>query len=595
MKKTFFTILLIGSVLAFTGCALNKMVKMAKDQQLTVEPSPLEVHADTVKFKMSAALPTKMLKKGKVYTVNTYYEYGEQELALEGIEFKADDYPNSSTQQPSKSENFSFAYDPAMRRGDLTIEGVASDPRNDKSKTTDRLPVAEGLITTSTLVKDVYFAAFADHGYNNEEELIPTHVDFFFDQGSSVLRSSERRSDRADSLNAFIAAKNVTRTVTITGAHSPEGLERINSRLAEDRAKVIEDYYRKMMKKYDYQGMADSIKFVLKPVIEDWGGFSKALKDFDGVTEEEKTNMLNVVNGPGEFEEKEKKLRSMPGYKKVFKEVYPGLRTAKTEILSVKEKKTDAEIAILAKMITEDKVSADTLSDEELSYAATLTPSIDEQEAIYEAATKKNDSWASHNNLGAVYVQKAIDASGDADRNKYAGMAVTQLELANKKQESSQAYINLASVYVMQGNLGKAMESISKAESLGATGENAKGLNSVKGALLIHRASYGDALRSLANAEETADNLFNKGLAQILTKDYENALTTLGEATNMNPDHALAFYAAAVAAARTQKEDQVYKNLASATSKDSGLKEYALKDLEFKAYETSEDFQDALK
>ena len=120
MRKIFFAILIAGS-LVFTGCSLSQMAKLATDQQLTVTPNPLEVHADTVSYEMSAVLPVKMLKKGKVYTVNNFYSYGDQELALEGVEFKADDYPDAATSQPNESKTFSFAYDPAMKKGELKI------------------------------------------------------------------------------------------------------------------------------------------------------------------------------------------------------------------------------------------------------------------------------------------------------------------------------------------------------------------------------------------------------------------------------------------------------------------------------------------
>jgi len=49
------------------------------------------------------------------------------------------------------------------------------------------------------------------------------------------------------------------------------------------------------------------------------------------------------------------------------------LRAAKTEILTVKAKKTDAEISVLAKQITKAEVGGDALSFEELMYSATLT------------------------------------------------------------------------------------------------------------------------------------------------------------------------------------------------------------------------------
>ena len=79
----------IASTMLLSSCALNSMIKLAEQQDLTVTPKPLEVHADSVKFEMSAVLPVKMLPSGKVYTVNTFYKYGGQEKSLDGLEFQA--------------------------------------------------------------------------------------------------------------------------------------------------------------------------------------------------------------------------------------------------------------------------------------------------------------------------------------------------------------------------------------------------------------------------------------------------------------------------------------------------------------------------
>ena len=173
MRKVVYSFFIIAA-LNLAGCTLPKMVKMSKDQQLTVTPNPLEVHKDTVSFDMAANLPVKMLKKGTVYTVNTYYKYGEQEVALDPITFRAEDYPNAATEQPRTTQSFSFAYDPAMKNGVLEVEGVAS--KGEKSKSSGRMQVATGVVTTSKLVKPVSFAAFADHGYNNQPELEPVII-----------------------------------------------------------------------------------------------------------------------------------------------------------------------------------------------------------------------------------------------------------------------------------------------------------------------------------------------------------------------------------------------------------------------------------
>lgn len=243
VKNLLFASVLL-SMLIFTGCnSLKKMVQMAEDQELTVEPSPLEVHANEVEFTMSAVLPVKMLKKGKVYTVNTFYQYGEERVDVGSIEFRAEDFPQGAEQQPSKSETFTFAYDDeAMDDGYLYVQGVASDPESGNSESTPELQVAEGLITTSQLVQvpAAMGVLYADHGYNTGEELEPTYINFFFAQGSSYLRPSEVRSDRGERFRNFIAEKNVTRSVTITGTHSPEGPERINEDLSQNRAERIE-------------------------------------------------------------------------------------------------------------------------------------------------------------------------------------------------------------------------------------------------------------------------------------------------------------------------------------------------------------------
>lgn len=591
MRKLVYAFLIVGA-LSLAGCTLPQMVKMSKEQNMTVTPNPLELHKDTVTYSMSANLPVKMLKKGTVYSVNSFYKYGEQEKALDPISFKAEDYPNSSTEQPSTTKEFSFAYDPAMKSGVLEVEGVAT--KGTKSKVTPRMQVATGIITTSKLVKPVFYASYADHGYNNQEEIVPIVIpDFIFEQGRSVLRTSETRSDKGKQLDAFIASKNVTKTVTITGTHSPEGAERINSKLSPDRAAAIEKYYRQQMKKYDYKGKADSIQFVLKPIIQDWAGFTAALASYEGISSEEKAEYMNIINSGGTFEAQEKQMKKLSTYKKVFKDVYPGLRTAKTEILTLKEKKTDAEISVLAKQVTQGSVSADTLSFEEMMYAATMTPSLEEKATIYEAATKKGTNWNAHNNLGAVYIAQAIENPSNAA--SLADKAQAQLEIAAKIKEAPEVHGNLASIQMLKGNAYAAYSHADKALGGGLRGDNAAGVNGVKGSAAIVMAKYSEAVSAESSAANTADNLYNKGLAQVLNKDYQNALTSFGEATKLNANHAWAFYGAAIASARLSNAEGVVNNLVSAVKVDPSLKEAALTDLEFAKYVTTEAFRNALK
>jgi tetratricopeptide (TPR) repeat protein len=591
MRKVVYSFLIFGA-LTLAGCTLPKMVKMSKEQQLTVTPNPLEVHKDTVVFEMAVNLPVKMLKKGTVYTVNTYYKSATEETAYEGIPFKAEDYPNSKVEQPKVTKSFSFPYKPSMKVGTLEVEGVAS--KGEKTKASPRLPVATGMITTSKLVKPVSYAAYAAHSYNNQEELVPVIIpDFIFEQGRSVLRTSEIRSAKGKQLDAFIASKNATRTVTITGTHSPEGAERINAKLSPDRAAAIEKFYRAEMKKYDYKGKADSINFILKPVIQDWTGFKDELSNYEGITSEEKAEYLNIINAGGTFESQEKEMKRLKTYRKVFRDVYPKLRTAKTEILVVKDKKTDAEMSVLSKQVVQGSLSADTLSFDEMMYAATLTPSLEEKAGIYEAATKKGTNWTAHNNLGAVYIAQAGENASNAAA--LADKALAQLEIAQRINDAPEVHANLASVHMLKGNAYAAHSHATKALSSGLTGDNAAGVNGVKGAAEIVKAQYSAAVSSESSAIDNADNLFNKGLAQVLNKDYQNALTSFREATAKNSNLAIAHYGAAVASARLGNADGVVSNLTNAVKADPSLKEAALSDLEFTKFAATEAFRNALK
>jgi tetratricopeptide (TPR) repeat protein len=577
---------LIGAAV-FSGCTLSKMIKLASEQDLTVDPNPLEVHGGTVSYNMSAVLPPKMLPSGKVYTIKNFYQYGDQEMEVGEIEFQADDFPNSSSSTSRKAKDFEFEYSADLNPGKLMVQGIAKDPRNGKTAESPKMEVAVGIITTSMMVKDVYASdagSYADHGYNDDEELIPTNINFYFEQGRSVLQpgleveGGTNRSKQQD-LSAFIAEKNVTKTVTITGTHSPEGPERINSNLSQERAERIEEYYRRQMNRYDYKGMADSIKFILKPVVEDWSAFKAALRNYDGISDDSKRKMTQIVDGNGTFEDKEKQLRTVDGYDDVFDDIYPGLRSAKTEILTVKEKKSNAEISVLAKGIVDGSVSADTLSNEELLFAATLTPSLDEKEGIFMAATKKSGSWVAHNNLAAVYLEKA---KADAEnRDQLVQDAITQLEIAsNKESNKPEIMINMASAYMMQGEYDKSYDALTSAES-NATNAQKSDINAMKGAIEIRRGEYEDARASLASARSGEVVAFNRGLVNLLLDDYDNAQSSLDDASEAEAIAADSYYLKAVTAARQKSVDGVVKNLTEAIKLNSDLKDKALNDLEF--------------
>lgn len=583
----------VASAIFLSGCTLKKMVKMAQEQQLAVTPSPVEMHGNQVEFEMSAMLPLKMLKKNTIYTVNAYYQFGDQKLDLGKIEFKSADYADK-TIQPKVSETFKFDYLPEHRRGKVMVMGTAAKVTG-KSLPTPSMEVADGVITTSELVLDEVKPAYAFHGYNNQEELIPTNVEFFFASGSARLTTKEFRGDQGKKMGMFIADKKVTRTVNIFGHHSPEGTEAINTDLSNDRAKAIETFYRKEMKKYDYKDMADSIKFVLKPTTLDWKMFRDAVKATTVLDEGQKTQVLNIIDVKGaDFVSQEKELQGLSFYKTIKSKIYPAIRTAKTEILSVKEKKTDAEISALASQIVKGDSTTDSLNVEELGYAATLTTDLKEKEGIYLELTKRGQTWESHNNLAALYLEQAI-AAADADKAALVDKAKAQLEISVKKEEAAANLANLAVAKTMSGDFEGAKEDAKKALDKNPNADLVKDIKSNLAPQFIRSGDYAQAIKALETSSLTATSKYNMGLAQLLTKDFDTAAKKFATVNTEDDKNAHAYYAAAVTAARTGDESTMAARLKKSIELNSDLRARAIDDLEFMKYFTSQSFIDAIK
>lgn len=580
-----------------SACSLKQMVKLAEEQALTVTPEPIELHGDSVKFEVSAVLPVKMLKKNKLYSINTNYSYGDPTQELDKFEFSPVEFPSQKVEQPSKNQNFSMFYVDAMEDGELMIMGTASNLDKTKFQNTPEMKIGDGVITTSRLVTYAFDATEAGHGYNNKVELIPTEVSFNFEKGSAKLSSSEVKGNAGQELDAFIAGKNATRTVTITGSHSPEGLESINSKLAEDRAKVIKNFYYKKMNEYDYKNLADSIKFETVAQFQKWDNFISLVNKNASLSSEDKNDIKSIVNGAGTFLEKEKVLAKKAYYKTLTSEIYPSLRFSKTRIISVKKKKTNAEINVLANLIIKDNSTIDTLSYNELMYAATLTPLVDEKKAIYTIAAKKHDTWQAHNNLGNLFLQEARKATDATTKADLVTTAKSHIELAANKSQTAVVLNNLAACQLLQGDRVAAMETYVKAaDAEGYDAKIQKGINAGRGSIEIRNGNYTKAISLLKGADEkNSDALFNLGLAYLLSKDFSNGQQALEAAAYSDNKNALAYYCLAILGSRTGNATLLNTNLKEAVKLNGALRDKAINDLEFRKYWEDATFIESLK
>ena len=252
-QNLFLGIALASSTILATSCKnpVAEMMKAAKEQNLNVEPNPLELHGDRVPFKLSAELPIKMMKKGTQYTLEVYYVPGDIEAMqdmqplpsdaakVKAITFKGDDYVGQ-TKNPKKEEAMEFAYTDKYERGGIFIKGIAGKvdkPAKSKEFGPLRLVVKDmrkvkGVATTSRLLKspvaglnssDAPFI-YADHNYSKPaDETLTARVDF---EKSAVAIKDDYMGNKGTMevvAELFKNAQIPPFDATGISSHSPEG------------------------------------------------------------------------------------------------------------------------------------------------------------------------------------------------------------------------------------------------------------------------------------------------------------------------------------------------------------------------------------
>ena len=202
----------------------------------------------------------------------------------------------------------------------------------------------------------------------------------------------------------------------------------------------------------------------------------------------------------------------------------------------------------------------DSISVDELLYAATLTQDNARKEAIYKRAIEKypND-FRAYNNLGMMSY-----AAGDlnAAENYFK-------QAASKSASAAEVNTNLGLCELCKGNVAEAETYLSK-----STGANTA--NEALGNLYIKQGQYDRAVQAFGDTKTNS-----AALAQILAKDYNKAKTTLEGVKN--PD-AYTDYLMAIVGARTNNADLVKSSMAKVGQKDANLKASAQNDREFAKY-----------
>ena len=565
--------LAVSATALLVGCnGLGKMVKKQKTITYDVKPNPLEMHGDSVVFTVSGKYPAKVFAKKATVTVTPVVKYSGGEKAMKPVILVGEKATGSGQKiSYSTGGTFSyttekFAYEAGMKvaKVELRAQGAV------KKKTKDFTPVeiADGTIITPLLVRNDEKGIYAKDAFVKTTPVNQT-ANIYYLINKSDVRSTELKSDEMKNLQTFINT-NINsqwyefKDINVSAYASPDGELSLNENLAKDRAKsgskALMGEFNKNKNK-DQKFGKEEANYKTQTTAEDWDGF-QSLMQASSIAD--KDLILRVLTMYKDGDQREKEIKNLSKtYTEVAEKILPKLRRSVLTVNVDKKSRTDEMITKLS------TTSPDSLSVEELLYAATLTTDLNTKVQIYQAAEKKYASdWRTSNNLGvALLMQNKVTEAGDAFK-RAEGTANGNAIVMN----------HMGIVAAKAGDRKKAMEYYDKAASAG------KEVNYNKGILNVRDGKYSDAVSNFGDYKG-----FNKALAELLNGNTGAVVTTIDASTEK--DMAMSYYLKAVAAARSNNAAEVNSNLKLAIEKDGSLKAAAKDDAEFIKSRENADFK----
>lgn len=548
----------VSSALMLSSCG-KKLGQFSSDY-FSVNPNPLEVVGEKVPGTVTGKIPANFFVKDAQVTVTPYLVFNGTEVASQSYSFQGEKVRGNA---PVVSYDYggtvtipvSYLYQTDMAKSELEL--AFNVTQGSKQYTLPRIKVADGVIATAALANaaTVTPAVAPDAFQRVINEKYAADIMFLINMAN--VRANQLNTDAMTELQKELVAANgdtarVIQEINIKSYASPDGSYDFNNKLAGDREANTKTYLQGQLKK---DKITEFGELTAQFTAEDWEGLQQLVSQSNI---QDKDLILSVLSMYQDPEQREQELRNLSNvFESLADEILPKLRysriTASIDVIG----KSDSEINSLF------DTNPSALSVEEILYAATLTDDNSRRLKIYEtAASLYPNDYRTWNDLGmAQYVAKDYSAA-KSSFTKAASLAPT----------SSEAQMNLGLVELLNGNYTNANKYFGSAAGQEGLGD----------ALGVYYLKLGDNAAAARAFGDSKSN--NAALAQILTKDYTKAKSTLAGITS--PD-ATTYYLTAILGARTNNESMITSNLRQAIKLDSSLASKAASDLEFANFNLS--------
>lgn len=576
MKINKMKILKLKSLMAMTltfgllACnPLSKMSKRAKEVNYTVTPNPLEMHADSVKIDIQGSIPAKFFNKKVSVEIIPVLEYAGKEkefkaIVLSGEMSEVEGTKISYANGGSFGHSAQIPYEEGMQRAVLTVKAVGKYKA--ASKAFEGTKIAEGTNITPYMLQDDDKPIL---GKDNFQRIIAmnSYAEIHYLINSPQVRPTELSDQDIKDMKAFIS-QGVTdgyvwKNARIDAYASPDGEMTLNENLANQRAASAASALKSMMSSGKTKAGSSDDFYSKNGKGEDWDGFKKSMEASDIADKNLILRVLEMYSDPVKREEEIKNLAAT--YVEVADKILPQLRRSQITLNAEIEGRSDEEISSLA------ETAPESLSVEEILYAATLTNDLNKKLDIYKkSAAQYPADWRGPNNVG--YIQVLQNNLNEAKTNfeKAAGLNVNNASVNN----------NLGVVARKNGNIEKALEYYQSAE--GTSPEVSENM----GMIYVKKGDY-----EKANQYYQSSTSFNASLAKLLSGNIDGSAKMLNSIPDAN--EAYASYLKAIIEARNNNQDMMLKNLKDAISKDGKYKAKAKDDVEFIKFRDNSEFQAA--
>lgn len=568
MKKQNFSVYAFVAIAAASAVACNplsNMTKKAEEVTYSVNPNPLEMHGDSVDVQISGTIPPRFFnKKVSVEITPTAGDVTFKKLVLVGEDSEVAGQKIAFEKGGSFSYNDKVAYTDAMEN--VTLEAVAVGKYKTKEKAFPARNIGSGTIITPMWAMDDDMAII---GSDNFQRVVPKEMSATINYmvNKYNVSNGELSDEDMKALSAWVKEMSNNPMFSFNGTDvvayaSPEGELSLNSNLADNRANSGATATGSILRRNKVKTEKEFFNKMGKG--EDWAGFKAAMQKTDI---KDKDLILRVLEMYEDKTKREEEIRNMAATFDVLQEeILPSLRRSEITVKGQLTAYSDEQIKTFAKS------APDTLSAEELLYAATMTEDLDEKMTIYSTYSNLHaKDWRGPNNMGYIYVMQ-----DDMEKAK------AEFDKANSLSPNNPVINNNLGVYERaNGNDEKAMEYYSAATGAGdAVGNNIGYLYLTQGDYVSATSNYGSV------------KSFNAALAQTLDKDYSTALQTIDGSEAATT--AAGSYLKAVIGARMKDNAMMVSNLKAAIAADASLKAKAKIDAEFTDYRENAEFQAAV-